>query len=257
MTTSAYACELIIAPVLDTYCIYCNNNCELIFDFENNMSVVLNRGKIVQGGHCTCRKDIHFRRRLLYCYEEVKLSQDDRSRLSSDSRLSLGKVYSAPSSEDKTRLQREPVAQRIAAVSESAKSALADSSKKLVKPKGTSFVKKKTASSPSAANMTPQLSRINSPEKDNLNASFAFTPKKYISDSIDDSFSRRSNARALNSSGVRDSAKLRHSIGSSIGDNKLNHSLDSTVSHWDLAHIEVNPESLEKYRIMSLANTTK
>lgn len=218
---------------------------------------MLYRAKIVRGGHCTCRKDVHFRRRLLYCYEEIKSSQDDRSRISSDSRLSTGKVYSSPGSEDKTRLrqQRERVAQRIAAVSESAKTALAVSAKKLARP--TSSSKKIAASSPSSANITPQLSRAHSPERDNLNVSFSFTPKKNLNESLDESLLPRTMG-TLNRSGQRDLANTRHSTVSSIGDNKSNLlSLDTTVSHWDLAHIEADPKSLEKYRNMSLAALRK
>lgn len=37
--------------------------------------------KIVKGGHCDCRKDVHFRRRLAYCFQEVETFLDDRDRI--------------------------------------------------------------------------------------------------------------------------------------------------------------------------------
>jgi hypothetical protein len=205
--------------------------------------LLLQRAKIVRGGHCTCRKDVHFRRRLLYCYEEIKTSQVDRSRIESDLRASISSSASAtPKSADKRRLLREQTASRIAAVAEHARAAIGASTPRR-KGEGIATQSKEhamptmggTPGSPSPAQIgTPSRGREFSPGRGRQ--------------SLDRSFGSVSSAQRHSRHGVMHSMdgslNLRRSMD---GD-----AVDASLSHWDIAHVEAAPRSLEKYRDINL-----
>ena len=182
---------------------------------------------------------MHFRRRLLYCYEEIKTSQVDRSRIEEDLRASMSSSKSAtPKSADKRRLLREQTASRIAAVAEQAKAAISSTPRRrgegIAMPASASVGTPYSSSTPLFG--TPSRAHVSSPSRG----------RRSVDKSFDNSVS---SAHKHSRHGVMHSMDGSHNLRRSMdGD-----AVDASLSHWDIAHVEAAPQSLEKYRDISMS----
>ena len=201
------------------------------------MHMLCCRGKICRGQHCNCRKDVHFRRRLQYCFQEVEAAKDDKRRIKADLRLAKKTLKEQSSVEAKAEMRRKRFEKRVQAVTTTASAALSSSRKQ------------RLSSSNSSVTRPARYESVGAVARSNV-AMGNRTPRKTAS-SPGQSPGRKNSSPSRNSqSPLRQSVRkgVLHSMDG-ISEHRLRQSLgfDEDISHWDLKHLQVQAPDLTQY----------
>lgn len=203
------------------------------------------RAKICRGQHCDCRKDVHFRRRLQYCFQEVEAARDDKIRIRKDLRVAK-QILKESSADARLKFKKDRFAKRVSSVSNVASSALKSSQQQT----------SKSATKPESARkrqvISPYISR-GVGEAARRVATGNLAPAQVVPVRSSMSTPPRTQRSPLASPARTSSSRkgLLHSLdGVMASHNHLRHSInavDEDISHWDLKHLQVQAPDLTQY----------
>jgi hypothetical protein len=217
------------------------------------------RAKICRGEHCNCRKDVHFRRRLQYCFQEVEAALDDKVRIRSDLKMAKQRLKQVTTEESLLKVRRERLAKRVSTVSTNANAALNSSQRqRAYSSKHSTPVKKRVATTPyegvgEAARRSTASASVS--VVDLVDRSVVGAPDRKNTSPARSDHSSPHRGHSPYRSPLRVSSSSRkgvlHSMDSAVSHhNRLRHShnaADEDLSHWDLKHLQVQAPDLTQY----------
>jgi hypothetical protein len=224
-----------------------------------------NRAKICRGQHCDCKKDVHFRRRLQYCFQEVEAALDDKVRIRADLKLAKQSLKDSKSPANRYMVKKALLEKRVSTASSNAGDALNSSrrQRQSVRSSGSSVgsrarpydgvgevSRRQSAQSAAAAGGSPPLTRTSSPQRSPgprspLRSAHSSPERRRESPGRDsyDSPGRRSMSSVYK--GVLHSME-----GQKVRSSHQHHSAleMGDISNWDLHHLQVQAPDLTQYQ---------